>query len=76
MKTIKIWRLAFAMFAAFSLASCSSDNNWEKRLTNEQKETYAQNISGEYHVEKQDGVWEVLHEHTSMAQGWDGKIDE
>ena len=25
MKTMKIWRLAFAMLAAFSLASCSSD---------------------------------------------------
>lgn len=56
MKTMKIWRLAFAMLAAFSLASCGSDDSWEKRLTNEQKETYAQNISGEYHVEKQDGV--------------------
>ena len=48
MKTMKIWRLAFAMLAAFSLASCSNDDHWEKRLTNEQKETYAQNISGEY----------------------------
>ena len=27
MKTMKIWRLAFAMLAAFSLASCSSDDN-------------------------------------------------
>ena len=26
MKTMKIWRLALAMFAAFSLASCSSDD--------------------------------------------------
>ena len=26
MKTMKIWRLAFAMLAAFSLASCSSDD--------------------------------------------------
>ena len=48
MKTMKIWSLAFAMLAAFSLASCSNDDHWEKRLTNEQKETYAQNISGEY----------------------------
>ena len=28
------------------------------------------------YMEKQDGQWKVLHEHTSMAQGWDGKIDE
>ena len=27
MKTAKLWRLAFAMLAAFSLASCSSDDD-------------------------------------------------
>ena len=48
MKTMKIWRIAFAMLAAFSLASCSSDENIERRLTHEQRETYGQNISGEY----------------------------
>ena len=26
MKTMKLWRIAFAMLAAFSLASCSSDD--------------------------------------------------
>ncbi len=26
MRTMKIWKLAFAMLAAFSLASCSSDS--------------------------------------------------
>ena len=29
MKTMKIWRIAFAMLAAFSLASCSSDDDEE-----------------------------------------------
>ena len=48
MKTMKIWRLVLATLAAFSLASCSSDDDVVRRLTNEQKETYAQNISGEY----------------------------
>ena len=28
------------------------------------------------YLEKQDGKWKVLHEHTSAAQDWDGKIDE
>ena len=28
------------------------------------------------YLEKQDGAWKVLHEHTSNVQGWDGKIDE
>ena len=27
MKTMKIWRIAFMMLAAFSLASCSSDDD-------------------------------------------------
>ena len=48
MKTTKIWRLTIAMLAAFSLASCSSDENIERRLSHEQRETYGQNISGEY----------------------------
>ena len=45
MKTMKIWRLAFAMLAAFSLTSCSSDDNVERGLTLTQKETYGQNIT-------------------------------
>ena len=32
MKTMKIWRLAFAMLAAFSLASCSKDSNYEDKV--------------------------------------------
>ena len=48
MRTMQLWRIAFVMLAAFSLASCSSDDNVERRLTNTQKETYGQNISGEY----------------------------
>jgi len=27
MKTMKLWRIAFVMLAAFSLASCSSDDD-------------------------------------------------
>ena len=34
MKTMKIWRLAFAMLAAFSLVSCSSDDD-DKDITKE-----------------------------------------
>ena len=30
---MKIWRVAFAMLAAFSLASCSSDNEQGKPYT-------------------------------------------
>ena len=35
MKTTKIWRLAFAMLVAFSLASCSSDDDNDKNIVNE-----------------------------------------
>lgn len=33
MKTTMVWRIAFAMLAALSLASCSSDNEQEKPYT-------------------------------------------
>ena len=32
MKRLKIWRLAFAMLAAFSLVSCSRDSNYEDKV--------------------------------------------
>ena len=35
MKTMKIWRIAFMMLAAFSLASCSSDDDNDKDIVNE-----------------------------------------
>ena len=28
------------------------------------------------YLEKQNGEWKVLHEHTSAADGWDGVIEE
>ena len=49
MKTMKFWKNILVMTAAMlSLASCSSDDNVERRLSNTQKETYGQNISGSY----------------------------
>ena len=46
----------FVMCAAMlSLASCNSDDNVERRLTTNQKERYAQNISGEYSGEYEKG---------------------
>ena len=49
MRTMKFWRNILVMAAAMlSLASCSSDDNVERRLSNTQKETYGQNISGSY----------------------------
>ena len=54
----------FVMCAAMlSLASCNSDDNVERRLTTNQKEMFAQNISGEaYTIEQQvNDVWTILH---------------
>ena len=49
MKTMKTWGIFFVMCAALlSLVSCGNDDIVERRLTYEQKETYGQNISGEY----------------------------
>ena len=53
----------FVMCAAMlSLASCNSDDNVERRLTTNQKEMFAQNISGEaYTIEQRvNGEWTVL----------------
>ncbi len=46
MKTMKIWRIAFAMLAAFSLASCSSDDDNEDKV--EQVTLYVSAETGTY----------------------------
>ena len=48
MKTMKIWRLAFAMLAAFSLASCSSDDDNEDK--EEQVTVYVSAETGVYYA--------------------------
>ena len=47
MKTMKIWRLAFVMLAAFSLASCSSDDDNEDKV--EQVTVYVSAETGVYY---------------------------
>lgn len=47
MKTMKL-TIACVMLVALSLASCNKDNEVEMRLTHQQKETFGQNIAGEY----------------------------
>lgn len=48
MKTMKIWRLAFAMLAVFSLASCSSDDDTDIYVATE--------LSGTWQKVYDDGV--------------------
>ncbi len=47
MKTMKIWRIAFAMLAAFSLTSCSSDDDNEDKV--EQVTVYVSSETGVYY---------------------------
>ena len=54
MKTMKIWRLAFAMLAAFSLASCSSDDEEEfqiDKLTGTWEQVYDKGVVSEGYVQ-------------------------
>ena len=47
MKTMKLWRIAFVMLAAFSLASCSSDDDNEDKV--EQVTLYVSAETGVYY---------------------------
>ena len=54
MKTMKIWRLAFAMLAAFSLASCSSDDEEDfqiDKLTGTWEQVYDKGVVSEGYVQ-------------------------
>ena len=55
MKTKKIWRIAFMMLAAFSLASCSSDPQWADPEAHEKtvqlNEQYGPLMVGTWHYE-------------------------
>ena len=56
MKTMKLWRIAFMMLAAFSLASCSSDPQWADPEAHEKtvqlNEQYGPLMVGTWHYEK------------------------
>ena len=47
MKTMKL-TIACVMLAILTLTSCNNDNDIEMRLTHKQKESFGQNITGEY----------------------------
>ena len=52
MKTMKLWRIAFVMFAAFSLASCSNDD----------EDFDANNLVGTWQKVYDKGVVSVIYE--------------
>ena len=54
MKTLKLWRLAFAMLAAFSFASCSSDDDEEflmDQLAGTWEQVYDEGVVAEGYVQ-------------------------
>ena len=74
MKTIKIWRLAMAMLAALSLASCSSDSpRWADPEAHEKTEQlrvqYAPLIVGTWHYEKASDTGRAFELLTFYADG-------
>ena len=54
------------LFSLFSLASCSNEDDVVKQLTGKQKETYAQNISGEY-----PGRYVIIYKNKDCIEGTD-----
>jgi len=74
MKTMKIWRLALAMLAVFSLASCSSDNpQWADPEAHEKTEQlraqYTPLIVGTWHYEKTSDKKRAFEQLTFNADG-------
>ena len=66
MRNLKFLGIIPLLFTVFYLASCSSENDVVKRLTSKQKETYAQNISGEYH-----GRYVIVYKNKDCVEGTD-----
>ena len=74
MKTMKIWTLAFVMLAAFSLASCSSDEpQWADPEAHEKTEQlqaqYIPFIVGTWHYEKTIEKQRTFEQLTFNADG-------
>ena len=54
MKTMKLWRIAFMMLAAFSLTSCSSDDNEDflmDQLSGTWEQVYDEGVVAEGYVQ-------------------------
>ena len=74
MKTMKIWRLAFAMLAAFSLASCGSDEpQWADpeahEKTEQLREQYTPFTVGTWHIERIGDKQRAFEQLTFNADG-------
>lgn len=66
MRKLKFLGFIPLLFSVFSLASCSNEDDVVKQLTGKQKETYAQNISGEY-----PGRYVIIYKNKDCIEGTD-----
>lgn len=66
MRKLKFLGFIPLLFTVFYLASCSSEDDVVKQLTSKQKETYAQNISGEY-----PGRYVIVYKNKDCVEGTD-----
>ena len=74
MKTMKLWRIAFVMLAAFSLASCGSDEpQWADAEAHEKTEQlraqYTPFIVGTWHIERIGDKQRAFEQLTFNADG-------
>ena len=63
---LKFLVVILLLFTLLSLASCSNEDDVVKQLTGKQKETYAQNISGEY-----PGRYVIIYKSKDCVEGTD-----
>ena len=63
---LKFLGVILLLFTLLSLASCSNEDDVVKQLTGKQKETYAQNISGEY-----PGRYVIIYKSKDCVEGTD-----
>ena len=63
---LKFLVVILLLFTLLSLASCSNEDDVVKQLTGKQKETYAQNISGEY-----PGRYVIIYKNKDCIEGTD-----
>ena len=63
---LKFLGVILLLFTLLSLASCSNEDDVVKQLTGKQKETYAQNISGEY-----PGQYIITYKNKDCVEGTD-----
>lgn len=74
LKSIHVDILEMHTFIQPSAACVCSVQKWDITMKNDNKVSLIMRQTD--YLEKQDGAWKVLHEHTSNVPNWDGKIEK